>query len=296
MLENRKGLVSKILGLSKNEIPKMEGVIEEYNIKKVIEDVLDEVNPSANKKKLPIIIDISEEIPALLRGEKNRIDFCLKKLLLYAIENTQLGYVKLLLNCFVLDNNVRLEFKLIYTGKGIKDITKGKMSDVYVMLQEFGSQINIVTNNKDYCECDFVFEQDIVNINEDIVNDSDKTIQILVIDDEVINVKIFMNILKKNNMKIHCGYSGEECLKMLEEMKYDIVFLDHMMYGMDGVETLKIHKTNQSSVNKDTPIIALTANADFGAKEEYINEGFSGYLAKPIVTEELVRIIYENCR
>ena len=122
-----------------------------------------------------------------------------------------------------------------------------------------------------------------------------KGIRVLVIDDNNINIKIFKALLKNSNMVIDEGYSGMECLKMLEENKYDIVFLDHMMPVMDGVETIRKHKANTESINKDTPIIVLTANAIVGAREEYMKEGFSDYLTKPIQIEKLNRIIEENC-
>ena len=112
---------------------------------------------------------------------------------------------------------------------------------------------------------------------------------------KIINIKIFKALLKNSNMVIDEGYSGMECLKMLEENKYDIVFLDHMMPVMDGVETIRKHKANTESINKDTPIIVLTANAIVGAREEYMKEGFSDYLTKPIQIEKLNRIIEENC-
>ena len=130
--------------------------------------------------------------------------------------------------------------------------------------------------------------------NTDRVIDA-KGIRVLVIDDNNINIKIFKALLKNSNMVIDEGYSGMECLKMLEENKYDIVFLDHMMPVMDGVETIRKHKANTESINKDTPIIVLTANAIVGAREEYMKEGFSDYLTKPIQIEKLNRIIEENC-
>ena len=119
--------------------------------------------------------------------------------------------------------------------------------------------------------------------------------KVLVIDDNKINIKIFKALLKNSNMIIDEGYSGFECLKKLEEEKYDIVFLDHMMPVMDGVETIRKHKENINSINRDTPIIVLTANAIVGAREEYMKEGFNDYLTKPIVVEKLNQIIEENC-
>ena len=85
--------------------------------------------------------------------------------------------------------------------------------------------------------------------------------------------------------------SGEEAIRLAETKKYDIIFLDHMMPEMDGIETLQNMKKSDSNMNKETPVIMLTANAIVGAKEEYINQGFTDYLTKPVECEKLERII-----
>lgn len=290
-----KGLVGRILGLSGKETSQIDAVIGEYYLDKLVEGVCSEVNPSADGKRIPLIVELDENIPLLLQGEDNIIAYVLKELLIYAIKDTEAGYVKLLIQGTALEDKADLLFSLKYTGKRTKDIVKGDISRLASVLESIGS--NLVSEyNGQCCELNFNLSQTIIKKHRNILSDGERVLDILVIDDDSINVSIFKALLKKFKVNIYEGYSGAECLEMLEKMKYDIVFLDHMMPDMDGIDTLRMHGKNDNSLNKDTPIIALTANAEEGAEEEYLREGFSGYLSKPIAIENLVGIIDENCR
>ncbi|MBO4395994.1 MAG: response regulator [Eubacterium sp.] len=110
---------------------------------------------------------------------------------------------------------------------------------------------------------------------------------VLVVDDNLMNLKVFGNLLKKTRVRIDMVESGDECLKKTNEKKYDIIFLDHMMPEKDGIETLHELHSQSKNPNKKTPTICLTANAISGAREQYISEGFDDYLTKPIDADEL---------
>ena len=116
---------------------------------------------------------------------------------------------------------------------------------------------------------------------------------ILVVDDVEMNLKVFKSLLKDTNISIDTAVSGEECLNLITQFKYDMIFLDHMMPEMDGIETYRKMKVNEASLNKTTPVIMLTANAISGAKEEYLKEGFTDYLSKPIKMSALEEQLYQ---
>ena len=286
-----KGLVSKMLGLTKKEVTIIEGIVEEYSLEKLVEGVCNDVNPKAGEKMVPIIVDIDENIPTLLKGEANILRYVLKNLILDALKNIDVGYIKLLAEGHNNNSKIKLLFKLKYTGKVTNDIIKG---DVSSTLENIGSKILVNSDNNQFSEVSFELEQDVIK-EKKVVNKKLNNIEMLVIDDNEININIIKGLLKDYDVKIHSGNSGRKCLDRLEEMKFDIVFLDHMMPELDGIETLRIHRQNQCSINKDTPIIVLTANVDSGAREEYIKEGLAGYLAKPVVIDKLIGIIRENC-
>ena len=111
--------------------------------------------------------------------------------------------------------------------------------------------------------------------------------EILVIDDTPMNLEVLSGLLKKTLIKIDTASSGDEGIELSLKKKYDIIFLDHMMPVKDGIQTLREMKAIPDSINADTPVICLTANAVSGSKEMYMEAGFDGYLTKPIVPRKL---------
>ena len=106
---------------------------------------------------------------------------------------------------------------------------------------------------------------------------------VLVVDDNQINLQVVKNLLKKTRLNITTCMSGKQALELMCKNRYDVILLDHMMPGMDGIQTLKKSKEMPENKNSDIAVIALTANAVSGAKEMYLEAGFSDYVSKPIV-------------
>ena len=115
--------------------------------------------------------------------------------------------------------------------------------------------------------------------------------KVLVVDDVKMNINVFKALLKRTKISVDSAISGPEALEMIKDNKYDIIFLDHMMPDMDGIETYKHMKELEENPNKDTTVIMLTANAIMGAKEEYLGIGFSDYLSKPVQAAKLEAMI-----
>ncbi len=121
-----------------------------------------------------------------------------------------------------------------------------------------------------------------------------KGLEILAVDDNGMNRKLFAMLLKKMGNAVDEADSGAECLEMVCRKKYDLIFMDHMMPEMDGIEALNRMKGLEHSLNRGTPVVALTANDMKGGKEFYLDAGFHGYLEKPVLPqklEELIRIL-----
>lgn len=119
------------------------------------------------------------------------------------------------------------------------------------------------------------------------------TAKALVVDDNGMNLRVAKHLLKFTEMEISVCSSGMECLEMMKKERFDIIFLDHMMPGMDGIETLKLSKKLQGSLCEGVPVIALTANAIVGAREMYLEAGFDGYIGKPIRLDEMEQVLRE---
>ncbi len=116
---------------------------------------------------------------------------------------------------------------------------------------------------------------------------------ILVIDDTKMNLLVVTSLLKSTAINIDTATSGDEGIALMMKKKYDIVFLDHMMPKKDGIETLAEIKAIEDHINRDTPIVCLTANAISGARDFYLSAGFNDYLTKPIDSQRLEEIIME---
>lgn len=114
---------------------------------------------------------------------------------------------------------------------------------------------------------------------------------VLVVDDVRMNINVFKALLKRTEINVDSAMSGSEALDMIKAKKYDIIFLDHMMPDMDGIETYQNMKMLEDNPNKDTTVVMLTANAIMGAKEEYLGIGFSDYLSKPVQAPKLESMI-----
>ncbi len=115
--------------------------------------------------------------------------------------------------------------------------------------------------------------------------------KILVVDDNEMNLKVFSGLLKNHGMQIDTAMSGKECLARIEKNAYHMIFMDHLMPEMDGVETLRQIRELKTNRSKDAVIIILTANAVSGAREMFLEEGFADYLSKPIIAVNLEKMI-----
>ncbi|MBR3033164.1 MAG: response regulator [Clostridiales bacterium] len=116
-------------------------------------------------------------------------------------------------------------------------------------------------------------------------------VKALVVDDEPMNLVVGKSIFRSYGMEVTTVLSGPESIEICREKNFDIIFMDHMMSGMDGVEAMKRIRDDVAGKNGETPIVALTANAMSSAKQMFLSEGFDGFVSKPIETEELERVM-----
>ncbi len=118
--------------------------------------------------------------------------------------------------------------------------------------------------------------------------------KILIVDDNLVNLRVASELLKRTRVKIDTATGGRECIFKCRDTKYDLILMDHRMPDPDGIETLKLLRQDFAGVNFDTKVIVLTANVYAGIREKYIAEGFADYLSKPIDSEQLERCIIKH--
>lgn len=324
-------LVNDILDLSKIDSGKLEIIPVDYDVCSMIHDTVNMVSHKAKTKNLQVWLNVDNTIPSRLKGDDIRIRQILINILNNAVKYTNEGGVTFSVSCEQKDNIAILHFSIKDTGIGIKEEDLPKLTEEFQRIEEsrnrniegtglgmsitvrllslMNSHLNVSSEyGKGSC---FYFDltQEIVsdipigNLSERIKNQENEYVyhksfvapdaDILVVDDNAINRKVLRSLLKETLVRIDETDSGEECLEKTMEKKYDLIFLDHMMPGMDGIETLKELHKQENNPNLHTPVIALTANAVTGAKEMYLANGFDAFLSKPIIYEKLENIIIE---
>ena len=115
--------------------------------------------------------------------------------------------------------------------------------------------------------------------------------RILIVDDIELNLKVLRGFLRRFKVQVDVAVSGAQCLKLAQSKHYDLIFLDHMMPVMDGVETYRKMKSLENFINKDTPVIALTSEGSSEVSESFLSVGFADYLPKPIKERDLQRAL-----
>ena len=116
-------------------------------------------------------------------------------------------------------------------------------------------------------------------------------VRALIVDDEPMNLVVATSLFREYSMVIDTAGSGKESIRKFRDNEYDIVFMDHMMPEMDGVEAMKLIKDAARDLSRDVAVVALTANAVSGAREMFIREGFDGFIAKPINIADFERVV-----
>lgn len=327
---NLLGIVNDILDFSKIESGRMEITQNAYSFSSVINDVVTMIEVKAKEKNLDFVVEVDKELPNLLQGDDAKLRQIMVNILSNAVKYTQRGQVRMKLSGQVTEEGLELVFTAEDTGIGIRQEDIGKLFDKFTrmdqdknkyvegtglglaitdrMVRMMGGTIEVeseygkgscftvrlcqkITGEErigDYKQRYRSFLESRETYKEQFTA---KDARILVVDDNRMNLMVFRGLLKDKKMKITAVQSGYEMLELIRREHYDLIFLDHMMPQMDGVETLEKSRQLSDSKCGETPVIALTANAIKGAKKTYIEAGFTDYLSKPIETERLSEIL-----
>ena len=116
-------------------------------------------------------------------------------------------------------------------------------------------------------------------------------VRALAVDDEPMNLIVAKNIFRRYGIAVTAANSGKEAIELCRKQKFDIIFMDHMMPEMDGIEAMKLIRANLAKEHCEIPIVALTANAVSTARAMFLSVGFDGFVSKPIVLVELERVL-----
>ena len=317
-------IVGNIIDINKIESEKMEVVEVPYNFKGEIESLTRICCTRIGDKPIEFHLNIAEDIPYELFGDKVHIKQIVNNLLTNAIKYTEKGNIDLNIRCINKDDTCTLFITVQDTGRGIKkeDIdklfTKFERLDVEKntttegtglglaitkhLVEMLGGKINVQSIYKSGSIFMVAMPQKISKMSKPLsehnkneknkfkVDYSNKTI--LVVDDNKLNIKVALRSLEPLNFKeIDTCYNGQECLdKINSGKKYDCILMDIMMPVMNGEEALK---KLQEIDGFNTPVIALTADAISGSEEKYKSLGFITYVAKPF-SKDTIKMKLDN--
>lgn len=316
-------LVNGILDISKIEANKLEIIDSVYSFKKMYEELILLTKARIGEKPIEFKHSYDESIPEFLYGDGIRVKQVIINLLTNSAKYTKDGYIDFRINSIKKNNIIRLIISVEDSGIGIKKesidklftkferlgvekqtttegtglglaITKKlvEMMGGKIVVQSIYGKGSIFTISLDQR---MLTNEELIKVmkeketeekTDEIIDASGKNI--LVVDDNMLNLKVAERLLKAYKCNITLVSSGSECLDKVSNNKYDLILLDDMMPRMSGTETLQKLKEIETFT---TPVVALTANAITGMKEEYINRGFNDYLSKPIIKEDLNRVM-----
>lgn len=320
-------IINDILDLSKIESSKMEIVETDYDVANLLTDVENMITMRAEEKNLTMKVQVDPNLPARLHGDEMRIKQCVTNLLTNSVKYTKEGSVTLKVGVADKKSGiVDLQVSVSDTGIGIKENDLNKLFDPFTrlnmirnkniegtglglsitkrLIDMMGGELSVESSYGSGSTFSFVIPQNVVG--EEVIGDYREKVrhksdedkggkktftapraQILAVDDNRVNITVVKGLLKRLKVQFDSALSGQECLDKVGKKHYDIILLDHMMPEMDGIETLRAMRDLEEYKANKPVVIALTANAIVGAKEEYLKEGFEDYISKPIDSAQL---------
>lgn len=299
-------IIDSLLNPSKVEKEVLKQEEKEYNLLKLFNELEDTVKDYIQGKNIKVNLNLDNNLPVILLGYESRIKQALTKILNNSIKYTDEGEIDISVKGIKKNNNVNLKIEIKDTGIGmsekklveIMNKDTNSISSVKKLIELLDGKFEIESKENEYTIVTLKFSQKIVEdnkIGKIIVNNKTAEIfdlsnkKILVVDDNLLNLKVTKKLLEEYKVSATLVESGEECLELIKSgSSFDLILMDQMMPGLNGLDTLKRLKQID---NFNSRVIVLTADAMEGQKEKYIKEGFDDYLSKPIDKKELSRVL-----
>jgi len=312
-------IINDILDFSKLEAGKMSIEYKNIDIKNLIEEIIRSHVPNVMKKGLELNYSLSSTIPRYIICDPKRLRQILDNLLSNAEKFTENGEINVdIRKISQMEDKVELKFSVSDTGIGIaaKDFDKifksfGQVDSSYTrkiggtglglviskqLVEMMGGKI-WVESEKGKGSCFYFTIPVKIGIEKEAENDelqpvtiTQTPLNILLVEDDLINQKVIMKMLQARGHKVEVSGNGEEALEIYETGKYDVILMDILMPGIDGIETASRIRQMDGPDNH-TPIIALTAYALKGDRESFLSMGMDEYVPKPINMFELFSVI-----
>ena len=326
--------INEILDMSKLETGRMEIVKSDYRVTAMLSDIVNMTWLRAQNKGLEFTIDIDPELPTILRGDEVRIKQVLLNVITNAVKYTKEGSVTLSISGIrEADGHIRVIYHVKDTGIGIREENIPILFSAFQRFDDqtthriegTGLGLAIVKQLLDMMEGSVSVTSEYgkgsdfrIEIPQEIVDESPigtidikrpqqspaagyntsftaPEIRILAVDDTPMNLMVIKKLLRDTKIMVETASDGAEALAKTMETHYDLILMDHQMPEMDGIECLHRIKDQQGGKCRDTKIVCLTANVGTDMEQLYRQEGFDGYLVKPIrgkvLEDEILRLV-----
>lgn len=320
-------LVNDVLDFSQMEAGSIDLVNSSYYLSSLLNDTIHVLQARAEKKHLSVRLNVDEGLPSILVGDEVRIRKVLNQLFSNSLKFTQEGIITFSAQGeWTDDESFCLIFSVADTGSGIREEELARLYDSFAKLEEDGYRtvqgsglgLNLAKRFVEQMDGDIRVQSvygsgtiftvripqqieeshPIGNLQEAFERERQELARpreylvapqacVLSVDDNEMNLAVVRGLLKRTKIQLDTVMSGSECMELTRNKKYDLIFMDHMMPDPDGISTLHRLRQETDNPNVGTPVVALTANAVAGSREEYLKAGFDEYLSKPVVVEKL---------
>ena len=316
-------IINDILDFSKIEAGKLEIEYRDFNLCSMIDDFLTIMEYRAREKGLDLTCSLDPMIPEFIRSDPGRLRQILTNLVENAIKFTSMGKVEIFGKVKVMSKkNIVLEFIVKDTGIGLPENGMKSLFESFTQADAsstrryggtglglsisrqlcnlLGGEIKAENNSDQGAKFSFTITCQVAQKVSKIVSQpvalSGANFKILLVEDNIVNQKVTIGMLKKMGFQTNAVFNGKEAIAALTKYSYDMVFMDCHMPVMDGYEATKVIRDSASSVLRhDIPIVALTANTMAGEDEKCYAAGMDDFIAKPVRYPGLLMMLEKWC-
>ncbi|MBR1470931.1 MAG: response regulator [Lachnospiraceae bacterium] len=321
-------IINGILDFSKIETGKVESTETEYNLGLVLKDICNMVGVRLVDKNVELIVHVKDTMPRLFLGDETQVRQVYSNILTNAAKYTSRGYIRMNVDWEEEDDRALVKVSIEDTGKGIREESLPTLFDSFQradmiknrtiegtglglaickrLVEGMGGRISVKSTygigsvfsfsyyqkiadatpmgNYDYLELPTQAEHERKSFIAPLA-------KILVVDDNITNIKVAQGILNMYQVRVDTAMSGRECLEKIEKNNYHMILMDQMMPEMDGIETTALIRKHKDPGIRNLTLIALTANAISGTREMFLQNGFQEYISKPIALSSMEAVL-----
>ncbi len=312
-------LINSILDFSKIETGKTENNESEYNLGLVLKDICNMIGLKLVDKNVELIVHVNENMPSLFLGDETHVRQIYTNILTNAVKYTKRGYIRLSVDWEEIPGGACVNASIEDTGCGIRQESLPTLFESFQradmiqnrtiegtglglaickrLVESMGGMIDVKSTYGVGSVFSFYYNQKIADptplgsydyIELPVETERDRKTfiaplaRILVVDDNITNIKVAQGILAMYQVRVDTALSGKECLDKVARNNYHMILMDQMMPELDGIETTKLLREDPDPRINSMPVIALTANAISGTRDMFLQNGFQEYISKPI--------------